>query len=191
MTVYCATTNPGKIREFRMAAHGALTIEPLPGLEDIPPPDETGTSFEENAIQKAGYYGRFTDSWLFAEDSGLEVDALGGEPGVYSARFSGPDATDESNNALLLARMAGVADRTARYVCAIALVRGGSLVETFQGTVEGQITQSPRGAGGFGYDPLFFYPPFKATFGEVEPERKQSVSHRGAALAKLVTYLAG
>jgi XTP/dITP diphosphohydrolase len=189
LIVYCATTNAGKIREFQMAADRALIIEPLPGLKEIAPPEETGTTFAENAIQKALYYARFTDGWLFAEDSGIEVDALGGEPGVYSARFSGPEATDESNNLLLLERMAAVADRTARYVCAIALVHGGELVTTFRGTVDGRIMDAPRGSGGFGYDPLFFYPPFGATFGEVERERKQSVSHRGEALKKLVGYL--
>jgi XTP/dITP diphosphohydrolase len=189
LIVYCATTNTGKIREFQMAADRALIIEPLPGLKEIAPPEETGTTFAENAIQKALYYARFTDGWLFAEDSGIEVDALGGEPGVYSARFSGPEATDESNNLLLLERMAAVADRTARYVCAIALVHGGELVTTFRGMVDGRIMDAPRGSGGFGYDPLFFYPPFGATFGEVERERKQSVSHRGEALKKLVGYL--
>ena len=172
-----------------MAADRALIIEPLPGLKGIAPPEETGTTFEENAIQKALYYGRFTDGWLFAEDSGIEVDALGGEPGVYSARFSGPEATDESNNVLLLERMVGVTHRTARYVCAIALVNRGGLVTMFRGTVEGRIVDAPRGTGGFGYDPLFFYPPFGATFGEVERERKQRVSHRGEALTKLVGYL--
>jgi XTP/dITP diphosphohydrolase len=188
--LYCATTNAGKLREFRRALHGTVVIEPLPGLQDIPAPVETGATFEENAIQKALYYGTFTSGWLFAEDSGLQVDALGGLPGVYSARFSGPDATDESNNALLLERLTGVSDRTARYVCAIALVRGRSLVATFRGMVEGIILESPRGSGGFGYDPLFFHPSSGATFAEVAPERKQAVSHRGEALGKLMAYAA-
>jgi XTP/dITP diphosphohydrolase len=188
--VYCATTNPGKLREFRAAAQGVVSVEPLPGLNAIEAPEETGNTFEENAVQKALYYGAFTAGWLFAEDSGLEVDALRGAPGVYSARFSGPRATDESNNVLLLQRLAGVQDRAARYVCAIALVHAGSLVTKFRGTVEGSILESPQGTGGFGYDPLFFYPPFGATFAEVDIGRKQSVSHRGGAVKKLMTWLA-
>jgi XTP/dITP diphosphohydrolase len=187
--VYCATTNPGKIREFRMEARGDLSIETLPGLQQIEPPEETGTTFEENAIIKALHYGAFTTGWLFAEDSGLEVDALSGEPGVLSARFSGRGATDESNNALLLARMGGISDRTARYACALALVQNGSLVSTFHGTVEGMILEQPRGTGGFGYDPLFFYPGFGATFAEAGAGQKQSVSHRGNALRKLIASL--
>jgi XTP/dITP diphosphohydrolase len=187
--VYCATTNAGKIAEFRMAAVESLSIEPLPGLSDIPTCEETGSTFEENAIGKALYYGAFTDGWLFAEDSGLEVDALGGEPGVYSARYAGPGANDELNNKLVLDRLGASEQRAARFVCAIALVRHGALVETFRGLVEGEILWEPRGSGGFGYDPLFYYPPFGCSFGEISRERKQTVSHRGKALNQLVTSL--
>ena len=189
MTVYCATTNPGKIAEFRIAASAGIGIEPLAGLRDIPVCDETGSTFEENAIQKALYYGAHTPGWLFAEDSGLEVDALGGEPGVYSARYAGPGAGDEENNARVLERLGTSAERTGRFVCVIALVYAGQLVQTFRGTVEGEILFEPRGDAGFGYDPLFFYPPFGCSFGEVPRERKQTVSHRGAALRLLVDYL--
>ena len=189
MTVYCATTNQGKIAEFRMAASPELRIEPLPGLAAIPPCDETGFTFEENAIQKGLYYGAHSDGWVFAEDSGLEVDALGGAPGVYSARFAGEDATDAANNALLLERLAESGVRTARYVCVIALVRAGELQDTFRGTVEGEILREPRGDNGFGYDPLFYYAPFGCSFGEVSRERKQTVSHRGAALRLLSNRL--
>lgn len=189
MKVYCATTNSGKIREFQFAATAGISIEPLPGLKDIDPPDETGSTFEENAIQKALYYGAFTKGWLFAEDSGIEADALGGEPGIWSARYSGPGATDESNNALLLQRLSGIDNRAARYVCVIALVNHGRLAATFRGTTEGTILTEPRGSSGFGYDPLFYYPPFGATFGQVERDRKQSVSHRGEALKKLMAWL--
>ena len=107
MIVYCATTNPGKIAEFRMAASDTIHIEPLPGLSGIPPCDETGSTFEANAVEKALYYGAHTKGWLFAEDSGLEVEALNGEPGVYSARFAGANATDDANNRLVLERLAG------------------------------------------------------------------------------------
>jgi len=186
--VYCATTNPGKITEFQLAGSEDIRIEPLPGIRDIPVCSETGVTFEENAVQKALYYG-IPHGWVFAEDSGLEVDALQGEPGVYSARYSGPDASDEANNRLLLDRLKFNAERTGRYVCVIALTRDGKLVETFRGTVDGEILSEPRGTNGFGYDPLFYYPPFDRTFAEVSTAQKHTVSHRGAALKKLLAYL--
>jgi len=189
--VHCATGNPGKLREFRLAAaESGIQVETLPGLSAIAPCDETGATFEANAILKAEYYGRHAPGLLFADDSGLEVDALGGAPGVYSARFAGPDATDESNNRLLVERLRGVRDRSARFVCLIALADGGRLVRTFRGTVEGEILDEPRGPNGFGYDPLFYYPPFGCSFGEVAPDRKLTVSHRGAALRALFRDLA-
>jgi XTP/dITP diphosphohydrolase len=186
--VYCATSNQGKLREFRMAASEVCSIEPLPGLASMEAPDETGATFEENAEIKALAYGSHTDGWLFAEDSGLEVDALGGEPGVYSARYSA-EGTDEANNRRVLERLGGSAERAGRFVCVIALVRGGRLVKTFRGTVEGEILHEPRGPHGFGYDPIFYYPPFGCSFGEVERERKQTVSHRGGALRQMLDYL--
>jgi len=193
--LYCATTNAGKLREFRLAAEryggGRIRIEPLPGLQAIAAPPETGRSFEENAAAKALYYSSLAPGPLFAEDSGLEVEALGGAPGVYSARFAGPDADDEANNRLLLEKLQGVADRRARYVCVAALAERGRLVATFRGTVEGRIAEAPRGTGGFGYDPLFYYEPFGATFGEVSAERKMAVSHRGEAMRRLLGWLLG
>lgn len=166
-------------------------VETLPGLKAIEPCHETGSTFEENAIQKALHYGRHTEGYLFVDDSGLEVDALGGAPGVYSARFAGEDATDDSNNALLLDKLAGVSNRTARFVCVVALARGGQLVKTFRGTVEGEILLAPSGPNGFGYDPLFWYPPFACSFGEVDAERKMNVSHRGQALQAMFEFLSG
>jgi XTP/dITP diphosphohydrolase len=183
--LYCATTNPGKLREFRMAAARAgpqFAVETLPGLGTVPPCEETGFTFRDNAIQKALHYARYTGGYLFVDDSGLAVDALDGAPGVYSARFAGPAATDEANNALLLDCMRGVANRRARFVCVVALARGGELLETFEGTVEGELMHSPRGSGGFGYDPLLYYSPFGCTLAEVEGARKMEVSHRGKAL---------
>ena len=182
MRLYCATTNPGKLREFRLALAGTFEVEALPGLAAVPPPEETGATFEENAIQKALYYSKYCEEYLFVDDSGLEVDALGGAPGVYSARFAGPEADDAANNRLLLDRMQGVQDRTARFVSVVALGRAGKLIQTFRGEVEGRIVEAPRGGNGFGYDPLFFYPPFGCTFGEAALERKMGVSHRAAAL---------
>jgi XTP/dITP diphosphohydrolase len=191
LRLYCATTNPGKLREFRRAFAGSIELETLPGLASIPVCEETGATFEENAIQKALYYSKHSDGYLFAEDSGLEVDALGGQPGVYSARFAGPGATDEANNRLLLERMRGVPDRTARFVCVAALAESGRLVRTFRGDIEGRLTEEPRGSNGFGYDPLFFYPPFGCTLGEVPLDRKMEVSHRSKALRAMLNFLTG
>lgn len=160
---------------------------PRPGV----PPDETGATFEENAALKAQYYGGLIDGYLFADDSGLEVDALGGAPGVHSARFAGPEATDADNNSRLLQRIAGRTDRAARFVCVIALVKDGKLVRTFRGAVEGRILESPRGSFGFGYDPLFYYEPFGCTFGEAPIGDKMLVSHRAQALDAMFTYLRG
>lgn len=193
MIVYCATTNAGKLREFRQAAEelapGRFAIEPLPHLKDIPPAPEDGDTFEANAIQKALYYSLHEDAPVFAEDSGLEVDALGGAPGVYSARFAGEGADDEANNDRLLEQLREVAERTARYRCVIALVEKGHLLGTFSGAVEGRILDARRGTGGFGYDPLFYYPPFGCTFAEASAGQKLSVSHRGEAFGKLVEFL--
>jgi XTP/dITP diphosphohydrolase len=189
LTLYCATTNSGKLREFRMAASGGVDIQPLPELALIPPCDETGHTFEENAIGKTRYYGAYCDGYLFAEDSGLAVTALDGAPGVYSARFAGVNADDDSNNRLLLKRLEGVKDRTARYVCAIALTHKGELLRTFLGEVEGTILEGTRGHGGFGYDPLFYYRPFGGTFAEIPLEQKQTVSHRGRALRLMLSYV--
>ncbi len=175
--VFCATTNAGKLREFRLA----LSVEPLPNLDRISAPAETGLTFEENAVLKAVYYSKHCNGLLFAEDSGLEVDALAGAPGVYSARFAGEAASDEENNRLLLARMHGIPDRSARFVSVIALARAGELTKTFTGVVEGEVLKAPRGENGFGYDPLFYYPPFGCSFGEATMEQKMSVSHRSQA----------
>jgi len=190
--LYCATGNAGKLEEFQMASGSvgrAVSIELLPGYKQLPPCVEDGATFEENAIIKARHYGPHAPGLLFADDSGLEVEALQGAPGVYSARFSGPHATDESNNRLLLEKLAGVENRTARFVCAIALVEGARLVGVYRGAVEGGILHEPRGTGGFGYDPLFYCPAFGCTFGEATAEQKLAVSHRGQALQGMLAAL--
>lgn len=186
-----ATSNAGKLREFVLAARefASLEIEALPGFRELPAVEETGATFEENARIKAIHYSSFTEDLLFAEDSGLVVDALGGAPGVYSARFSGASATDASNNQLLLDRLRGVADRTARFVCVIALARGGSVIQTFEGSVEGAILEEARGGNGFGYDPLFFYPPSNRTTAELNAVEKLEISHRGKALRSLFAWV--
>ena len=194
----CATGNPGKLREFRMAVGLApVEIELLPGFRDIEPCVEDGLTFEENAALKARYYGRHTPGLLFADDSGLEVDALDGAPGVYSARFSlihpplpGPPLpVDEANNRLLLEKLRGVENRAARFVCAIAVAEGGKLRGVWRGAVEGRIIDQARGSGGFGYDPLFYCPQVGSTFGEATQEQKFAVSHRGQALRAMLAAL--
>lgn len=192
MKIYCATTNAGKLREFRLAVErfgeGRLDVDPLAGLTGIPPCEETGATFEENAAQKAVYYSLHAPGPLFADDSGLEVRALGGAPGVVSARFAGECATDEANNRLLLEKLAGAEDRAAQFVCVIALAERGRLIRTFRGIVEGRIIDEAHGPNGFGYDPLFFHEPFGCTFGEASAEQKLLVSHRATALEKMVSY---
>jgi XTP/dITP diphosphohydrolase len=194
--LYCATGNAGKLREFQL--HSAISIEPLPNFRQMPPCIEDGVTFEENAVLKARHYSRWArppGRWgrsaplVFADDSGLEVDALGGAPGVCSARFSGPRSTGEANNRLLLEKLRGVPNRSARFVCAIALVEGTRLRGVFRGVVEGVILDEPRGAGGFGYDPLFYCPPLGCTFGEAGQDQKFSVSHRGQALRAMLAAL--
>ena len=166
-----------------------VAIELLPGFKQLPAAVEDGATFEENAIKKALHYGPHADGLLFADDSGLEVEALGGAPGVYSARFSGPHATDETNNRLLLQKLRGVANRKARFVCKIALVEGARIVGVYRGAVEGVILDEPRGSGGFGYDPLFYCPAFGCTFGEATAEQKFSLSHRGQAVRAMLASL--
>lgn len=193
MILYCATSNTHKLREFQHAASelapGLFTIESLPGISDIPVAPETGDTFEANAIQKALYYSAYTAEAVFADDSGLAVDALNGAPGVHSARYAGVGGDARANNALLLERMRGVDDRSAHFVCVIALAQGNRILGTFRGTVDGHIIDAERGGEGFGYDPLFFYPPFQSTFGEATPLQKLTVSHRGRAFLKLLEHL--
>jgi XTP/dITP diphosphohydrolase len=190
VTVHCATGNPGKLREFQLAAQrSGIDVNELPGFQQIPPCEETGRTFKDNAILKATYYGAHAPGLLFADDSGLEVDALRGAPGVVSARYAGPGATDAQNNALLLGNMRGRDDRRARFVCVIALANRGEMIRTFRGVVEGEILDEPRGMEGFGYDPLFYYPPYQKSFGEVSLDEKLAVSHRGQALTAIFRYL--
>ena len=185
MNLYCATTNAGKLREFRLAG---LDVEVLTGIPSV---EETGATFEENSILKARYYGQFAAGPLFADDSGLEVEALSGAPGIYSARYAGPTATDAENNERLLEALAGIENRAARFVCVLALVDQDGVVGAYRGEVAGEILTAPRGAGGFGYDPLFWYAPLQRSFGELSNEEKFAVSHRGQALRLLQDRTAG
>lgn len=191
--LYACSTNPGKLREFRLAAKQSMArdfaIEPLPQLSQIAPPVEDGSSFEENAAIKARYYSAFTSELVIAEDSGLEVATLGGDPGIFSARFAGTGASDAANNDLLLSRLQDKVDRQARFVSVIALGHAGQLTGTFRGTVEGTILEHARGRHGFGYDPLFFHAALNQSFGEAAEWDKFRVSHRGEALRQLFRYL--
>jgi XTP/dITP diphosphohydrolase len=190
--IYCATSNAGKLREFRLAGELLrIDIGPLAEMRSIAAPEENGATFEENARLKATYYSRFAPGLLFADDSGLEVDSLGGQPGVQSARYAGPGATDEENNRLLLERLGENPNRRGRFVCVIAVAERGVVMRTFRGEVEGEILHEARGDAGFGYDPLFYYSPFGCSFGEVDGPKKFDVSHRGVALRALLQYLKG
>ncbi|MGE3512436.1 MAG: RdgB/HAM1 family non-canonical purine NTP pyrophosphatase [Vicinamibacterales bacterium] len=186
-----ATTNPGKLREIReMLAGVPVTLATLAHWPDLPAPEETGTTFSENARLKADYYAAATGLPTVAEDSGLEIDALGGAPGIESARFAGVESTYPEKFAIIYRQLADVPqDRwTARFVCALAFVDGGQPPFEARGTIEGRIATEPRGTGGFGYDPIFYYPPFGCTLAEAGA-RKGDVSHRAAAFAKLRAFL--
>lgn len=192
MRLLVATTNRDKIREIHEVLAGApIEIVPLDRWRDVPAPEEHGRSFEENARIKALYYAAATGELTAAEDSGLEIDALGGAPGVESARFGGADLPYPQKFARLYAalRSAGTIESPARFVCALALARGGEILFETRGTIEGRIAPAPKGDGGFGYDPIFFYPPFNQTLAEAG-HRKSEVSHRARALRVLKMYLA-
>ena len=187
-----ATTNRGKLKEISMLLDGApVTMMTLADFPDIAPPAETGTTFAENARLKALFYAKHTGELTVAEDSGLEVDALDGAPGVESARFGGADSTYPEKFALLYdaLRERKASGSAARFVCAVALASGGAVTFETRGVVEGEIAPEPRGTAGFGYDPIFFYPPLGCTLAEAG-DRKAAVSHRGDAFRKLAAYLA-
>jgi XTP/dITP diphosphohydrolase len=187
-----ASQNPGKLAEMRLLVTELPfnVVGPLDlGIRDAP--DETGTSFAENAALKARYYSRRSGLLTVADDSGLSVDALGGEPGLLSSRFGGPGASDRDRNLLLLTRLRGVPTerRTARFTCAVAVAQGDDVVFEAQESVEGRVADTEQGPNGFGYDPLFFYAPFGRTFGQTARADKDRVSHRGKAFARLREFL--
>lgn len=192
MHLLIATTNPGKVKEFReMLGHTGLEFSDLSAHKGTPAPEETGATFLDNAKLKAAYYATKFGLHTVADDSGLEVDALGGAPGVHSARWAemnGAGKGDADNNALLLRQLAEVADekRTARFVCALALSDpAGEILLTARDTVEGRMIHAARGSNGFGYDPLFLIDALGKTTAELAPEQKHAISHRGKALRHL------
>jgi XTP/dITP diphosphohydrolase len=189
-----ATFNPGKARELAALVEAAGYATRTLGDAGIQEPyDETGATYEENGGGKARHYARLSGLMTIADDSGLEVDALQGGPGVQSARYGGAGLDDAGRSRRLLEALRDVPDdrRTARYVAVAVIARPDGGTRSFRGVCEGRIARAPRGAGGFGYDPIFFYPPFAATFAEVEPDRKHAVSHRGVAFRALAAFLAG
>jgi XTP/dITP diphosphohydrolase len=191
-----ATTNPNKIREIRALLDGLpIELVTLDAWPNVPAPEETGRTFEENARQKALSYAAATGELTVAEDSGLEIDALDGAPGVESARFGGARTGYPEKFAMIYERLRAKGaeesiESPARFVCALALARDGRIVYETRGVVEGRIAPAPAGRGGFGYDPIFFYPPYGATLADVTPDEKAAVSHRGRAFRALRDFLA-
>ncbi len=190
MTLVLATRNPGKISEIRALLPGVRVV-PAASFPGCPEPEETGRTFEENALIKARAVSRYTGRTALADDSGLEVDALDGSPGVYSARYAGTDATDQDNMRRLLDALDGIsaADRTARFRCVVAVVVPDGRSWTAEGTCEGRILMAPRGDAGFGYDPLFAPTGYENTFAELDAGVKNRISHRALALGRIADVL--
>ncbi len=189
-----ATTNRGKVRELRKLLRGLpLRIEGLEKYPGIGKYREIGKTFEDISRGKCLFYSRKYPGLVLAEDSGLEVEVLGGRPGVRSARFSGPGASDEKNIQKLLKLLEGMpsSQRRASFVCVATLGGQGRLIKSFRGRVRGLILTEPDGKNGFGYDPVFYYPPLRKSFARLRPEEKNLVSHRGRALRKLRRFLEG
>jgi XTP/dITP diphosphohydrolase len=193
--IIIATGNKGKVREFReiMDGYGVLLSSLADHWDPVPEIPETGATFQENALLKARWVYDKKKTWVIADDSGLEVDALGGRPGVRSARFAGDNADSGANNRLLLELLAGVApaDRTARFKCALVVVTSAESYFTAIGVCEGAIGSAPRGNGGFGYDPLFIPAGHTQTFAEINAAEKNAISHRGRAIGKVRDYFEG
>jgi len=192
--LYLASGNAGKLKEFRVLAEACgknWRLELLPDYARMPEFKESAPTFVENAAGKAFYYSRKSDGIVFADDSGLVVPALGGAPGVLSARYAGPGASNEQKIAKLLFEMKGLegANRSAFFVCVIAAVRAGRAVAVVSEKVDGEILDAPRGSDGFGYDPVFFFPPLGKTFAELRAEEKSQHSHRGKAFRRLLDVL--
>jgi XTP/dITP diphosphohydrolase len=194
--LYLASSNPGKLAEFRALAATSERSFPIglqlqPSFDSLPPFEENAPTFAENAAGKALHYSRLREGLVFADDSGLVVPALGGAPGVHSARYAGPEATNSQRIEKLLREMQGKTEgeRAAYFVCVIALAEKGRAIAVVTDRSEGEILNEPRGAGGFGYDPVFYFPALKKTFAELSPEEKNHFSHRGKAFRRLLAAL--
>ena len=196
LRLFVASSNPGKLREYRAlaaAAHAPVELALIPNFDAVPPYDEGASTFAENAAGKALYYSRFSQGLVLADDSGLVVPALGGAPGVHSARYAGPDASDADRIRKLLHDMRGKKgeDRRARFVCVLVLAEAGEARGVFSAAAEGMLLEAPQGQQGFGYDPIFFFPALGKTFAEISREEKNLHSHRGKAFRKALDFLLG
>lgn len=190
-TLVVATTNRHKLAEITRILDGLdWAVEPLAAHADVPAPEETGRTFADNARLKALHYAQAVPHLTVADDSGLEIDALDGAPGVHSARFNGAAYADKFAVIRARLRARGAPASPARFVCAVAAAREGRIVFAATGTIEGRIAETAAGDAGFGYDPIFFYPPYGCTLAEVSAERKAAVSHRGRAFRKLRDFIA-
>ncbi len=198
--ILIATSNPGKLRDFAGAASSLeVEVDPVPDFASLPPVVEDGPTFEANARKKAESYSRYVPGEIvLADDSGLEVDVLGGAPGVHSARYGadqphlvGINTDDQANNARLIRelRKSSPEKRTGHFVCVIAVARDGEILAVFRGQAEGVLLDVPRGSNGFGYDPLFYFPPINKTFAELTPEEKAQYSHRGKAFRQFLDWI--
>jgi XTP/dITP diphosphohydrolase len=186
VTLVIATRNPGKTAEIRDLLNDfPVDVKNIDDFGKIPAVEEDGETFDDNAYKKASFVSKVLGLPALADDSGLVVDALDGAPGVYSARYAGDDATDEQRYNKLLAEMKGEANREAAFECVISIAVPTGPALTYEGRCEGSIAEAPRGKNGFGYDPVFYYPPLKKTFAEITREEKSRVSHRGKALREL------
>ena len=186
MTLVIATRNPGKTAEIRdMLVDFPINIKNLKDFGPIPPVEEDGDTFDDNAYKKASFVSKVLGLPALADDSGLVVEALGGAPGVYSARYAGDNATDEQRYTRLLEEMKGQTNRKAAFECVISIAVPPGPALTYEARCEGLIAEKPAGTNGFGYDPVFYYPPLKKTFGQLTREEKSRVSHRGKALREL------
>jgi len=194
--LFLASSNPGKVAEYRVLAKLSASALPaelalLPDFDALPAFKETAPTFAENAAGKALHYSRQRDGLVFADDSGLVVPALGGAPGVYSARYAGPQATNSQRIEKLLGELRNKTgpERVAYFVCAIAVAERGRAIAIVTDRVDGEILEAPRGSGGFGYDPVFYFPALEKTFAELPAEEKNQRSHRGKAFRRLLAAL--
>lgn len=190
--LFLATSNPGKLREYRMMTDATgIEFFPIPGFEKLPVFEETAPTFAENAAGKAIYYSRIAETTVLADDSGLVVPALGGRPGIYSARYAGLGASDEDRVRKVLREMEGKEgeERRARFVCISAIAKNGRALAVVSDFVDGVLTKEPRGKDGFGYDPIFFFEELGRTYAETTREEKNRFSHRGKAFRKIVRLL--
>lgn len=192
MKLFLASSNPGKLREYRaLAGTSSIELELIPNFGALPNFDESAPTFAENSAGKAQHYSRFVQGIILADDSGLVVPALGGAPGVHSARYAGPNASDADRVQKLLREMQGKVgdERRARFVCVAAIAQKGRVLAVVSDLAQGVITTEPRGTDGFGYDPVFYFQDLRRTYAETTREEKNRYSHRGKAFRKLLALL--